>query len=371
MDLLYRSLHGQILDPATSPSLLSSLTTADASEAHILPASGFLDGIYGDAPQERNASRAPTPMTVGRDSTFSVNQHRTGGLYKQWSILGLDARSSIRMSCIQDLKTDPSTPCLNIDRPAQAEDTLPSKLPFWTISRNTRTKAKSRFCKLLQEPCSTPSVPRRNVPHRLSTFPQFPDITSVIVPINDDTDYSILVSMYEVYNDRIFDLLCYSRNPKDLRRRPLLFKSTETSPDRKLVAGLRKVVCASYEEALTVLEIGLTERRVAGTGSNSVSSRSHGFFCIEVRKRQKRSPLGLWSGAQLTIVDLAGMCRAEAFQLWQGCRTLICVIGSERARNAKTAGATLAEAGKINESLMYLGQCLQMQSDCQDGAKVG
>lgn len=45
-------------------------------------------------------------------------------------------------------------------------------------------------------------------------------------------------------------------------------------------------------------------------------------------------------------------------------------VGSERARNAKTAGATLAEAGKINESLMYLGQCLQMQSDCQDGSKV-
>ena len=45
-------------------------------------------------------------------------------------------------------------------------------------------------------------------------------------------------------------------------------------------------------------------------------------------------------------------------------------LGSERARNAKTAGATLAEAGKINESLMYLGQCLQMQSDCHDGTKV-
>lgn len=38
-------------------------------------------------------------------------------------------------------------------------------------------------------------------------------------------------------------------------------------------------------------------------------------------------------------------------------------IGSERARTAQTKGATLAEAGKINESLMYLGQCMQMQSD--------
>ena len=39
------------------------------------------------------------------------------------------------------------------------------------------------------------------------------------------------------------------------------------------------------------------------------------------------------------------------------------LAGSERARIAKTAGATLAEAGKINESLMYLGQCMQMQAD--------
>lgn len=42
--------------------------------------------------------------------------------------------------------------------------------------------------------------------------------------------------------------------------------------------------------------------------------------------------------------------------------------GSERARTAKTAGATLAEAGKINESLMYLGQCMQMQADNANSA---
>lgn len=49
---------------------------------------------------------------------------------------------------------------------------------------------------------------------------------------------------------------------------------------------------------------------------------------------------------------------------------ILMIIGSERARTAKTAGTTLAEAGKINESLMYLGQCLQMQSNMQDGNKV-
>jgi hypothetical protein len=169
-------------------------------------------------------------------------------------------------------------------------------------------------------------------------------------------EYAVLISMYEVYNDRIFDLLSSSSHPtaanarmdKDLRRRPLLFKSTEHSPDRKVVAGLKKIICGSLAEALMVLETGLVERRVTGTGSNSVSSRSHGFFCMEVRKRLRFSS-NAWMGSTLTVVDLAG---------------------SERARNAKTAGATLAEAGKINESLMYLGQCLQMQSDNSEGHKV-
>ncbi len=140
-----------------------------------------------------------------------------------------------------------------------------------------------------------------------------------------------------------------TRSTKECRRRPLLFKPTELSPDRKLVAGLRKIICSSLNEALMVLEAGLHERRVAGTGSNSVSSRSHGFFCIEVMKRRRSRQAQPWSGSALTIVDLAG---------------------SERARDAKTQGATLAEAGKINESLMYLGQCLQMQSDAGNSNKV-
>lgn len=202
---------------------------------------------------------------------------------------------------------------------------------------------------------------------RPSTFARDPDVSSHSIDIDRHSEYVVLISMYEVYNDRIFDLLS---NPtaanappmttrqgaalqKGLLRRPLLFKNTEASPDRKVVAGLRKIVCGSYDEAIMVLETGLTERRVAGTGSNSVSSRSHGFFCIEVKKRRPVQNYGHgsspWIGGTVSIVDLAG---------------------SERARSAKTTGSTLAEAGKINESLMYLGQCLQVQSDCQqDGSK--
>jgi Kinesin motor domain len=236
---------------------------------------------------------------------------------------------------------------------------LPSRLPFWNRSppvKKALTKTKARKDSSL--------APRRHLPARPSALPLQPDVSSFTTEVDQSADYVVLVSMYEVYNDRIFDLLSSSMQTnvgtmttrqgaalqKDLRRRPLLFKSTEMSPDRKVVAGLRKVICGTYEEAMMILETGLAERRVAGTGSNTASSRSHGFFCIEVKRnnRFRQFEEDIWTGGVLSIVDLAG---------------------SERARNAKTTGSTLAEAGKINESLMYLGQCLQVQSEHHDGSK--
>ena len=249
-------------------------------------------------------------MTVGRDifhSGAQANPHKTGGLWNQWSILGLHSGSPPNGTKAKKEKM--KSTYINVPDKIQSnkeEQDTPSKLPFWNSSRITRSNAKARFGALLQDTGLTAPTPRRHLPQRPSALPQVPDVSSYIVQPTANTDYAILVSMYEVYNDRIFDLLTHPRNQKDLRRRPLLFKSTEGSPDRKIVAGLRKIVCSSYEEALMVLETGLTERRVAGTGSNSVSSRSHGFFCVEVRKKARGGMSNAWSGAQLTIVDLAG-----------------------------------------------------------------
>lgn len=154
---------------------------------------------------------------------------------------------------------------------------------------------------------AAPSSSRRYLP-RLSTLPQYPTVEDINIDVDSTAEFAIIVSMYEVYNDRIFDLLACSatKNPA-LKRRPLLYKSTEGSPDRKIVAGLRKVVCTNLDEAMMVLETGLAERKVAGTGSNATSSRSHGFFCVEVKKRHSGVIMGPWSGSTLTIVDLAGM----------------------------------------------------------------
>ena len=269
-------------------------------------------------------------------------------------------------SVIQDGKRQPAAPnhhhtaqFLQVATPGGGRKNKSPVKSFMASTASNRKKNMETKTSFLKGESFGHSVatPSRRLLNRPSALPQQPDISSLSVACDSSAEYAVVISMYEVYNDRIFDLLTpptKTAATKEYRRRPLLFKSTEASPERKVVAGLRKIICGSLHQALMVLEAGLHERRVAGTGSNSVSSRSHGFFCVEIKKRTKTSGRRHfdvpWGGSTLTIVDLAG---------------------SERARDAKTAGATLAEAGKINESLMYLGQCLQMQSDSANKEKVG
>ncbi|KIV95280.1 hypothetical protein PV10_02953 [Exophiala mesophila] len=309
----------------------------------------------------------------GKSHTILGSKTQRGLTQMTLDVLFRSIGDKIRRPDHPDLPTDTELlPSLQASDPSEAQITAATTFLESTYGDGDHRARLSRA----QTPMSRAQTPMTDGMHhsrkpplpRPSTFPQHPDVSAFAIEIDQKADYVVLVSMYEVYNDRIFDLLSSptsSNAPamstrqgaalqKGLLRRPLLFKNTEMSPDRKVVAGLRKVLCSSYEEAMMVLEAGLMERRVAGTGSNSVSSRSHGFFCIEVRKRASGRGWGgygtsSWTGGTMSIVDLAG---------------------SERARNAKTTGSTLAEAGKINESLMYLGQCLQVQSDCQqEGSK--
>jgi len=332
LDAIFTSIGENIVHPTCNTSVFPSLAAADVSEAQIVPAFVFLESLYGDSQSMRGScSTTQTPFAVGSRSPISLHP----------SSVGLYPRLGEKSSPLQNIFSFYS--CRKHVKPNESLTT-----GFRRFTRSNAAKvvsSSSQESSYLSLPSSKQRIPRP------SAMPKSPTIEDINLSIDQAAEYAIVVSMYEVYNDRIFDLLVGSAaNAKagTLKRRALLFKSTEHSPDRKVVAGLRKIVCCTLEEALMVLETGLVERKVAGTGSNAVSSRSHGFFCVEVKKRH-RVAKGPWSSSTLTIVDLAG---------------------SERARQAKTAGATLAEAGKINESLMYLGQCMQMQSDNQDGNKV-
>ncbi|KAF9893106.1 hypothetical protein FE257_012517 [Aspergillus nanangensis] len=382
LDVIFRSLASTIRPPDNSitPLHMASVAASDHSESQMFTAQAFLDAVYGDPADRGRNSRAQTPMSSSRAQTpMTVRTSPLESPLRRIPKLHLPKLqfpgfypNPFRGPIPLLLPHNYPTPFPNqIQRlglrvtplePPKGEDRGSPETPcFKPLKELHCAKTSSRS---LKEPTPAIIFPRRPTQQRPSTLPQSPDVSHLTVDLNPNSEYIVLVSMYEVYNDRIFDLLspaivpgqgsAVSRqggNSQKDRRRPLLFKSTEGSPDRKVVAGLRKIACSTYEEALAILDIGLTERKVTGTGANSVSSRSHGFFCLEVKRRMRNKRTGeeTWIGNTLTVADLAG---------------------SERARTAKTAGSTLAEAGKINESLMYLGQCLQMQSDIQDGNKT-
>ncbi|KAK6421265.1 hypothetical protein LTR95_016838, partial [Oleoguttula sp. CCFEE 5521] len=334
LDLLFRHTAPHLAPVDTSAAVFPSLCAADVSEAQLMHAAHFLDNVYDEA--HGRASRATTPAIV-RDSAFHTTSRLPGAF-----LTSEDPVPAKKTTQVFD-RLYPSLSKYQLQQPAtlSPQPTLESPSRFAHLTRSI-AKLTSPF----QETSflSTAPTSRKYVP-RLSALPQYPSVDDIELEVDSTCEYAIVVSMYEVYNDKIHDLLTVSGAGamKALqKRRALLYQKTELSPDRKVVAGLRKVVCPDLDEALLVLETGLQERRVAGTGSNATSSRSHGFFCIEVKKRHRAPIPGPWSSSTFTIVDLAG---------------------SERARTAKTTGTHLAEAGKINGSLMYLGQCMELQSE--------
>ncbi|KZF19683.1 P-loop containing nucleoside triphosphate hydrolase protein [Xylona heveae TC161] len=347
LDTIFRSLDGNIVRAIENTTDFLSIAESDPAESHVASAELFFEPGLGEGQFDGGSSRAGTPsFGVSRSGTPAYGGPRAP-TPRLWPADHPLHPSSIGLY----------PPLLGLSTGKSPRGKGVCKPPFHFFSKQCSpgsiNKLKTRNFKEGQVP-SSPS--KRTIPLRVSALPQAPETSDFTLQAEANFEYAILISMYEVYNDRIFDLLgdhpsaapiTRLASQKDLRRRPLMFKPTELSPDRKVVTGLRKIICGDINEALMVLETGLCERKVSGTNSNSVSSRSHGFFCLEVKKRVKGSSEP-WTGATLTLVDLAG---------------------SERARNAKTSGSTLAEAGKINESLMYLGQCLQMQSGAQEGGK--
>lgn len=336
LDIIFRSLEPTVRNPDNSitPLQLASLAASDPTEAQLFSAQTFLEAVYGDPNGGRN-SRAQTPMSMSR-------AHTPMTVWSPPPKFSWTGSPSIRPSPLRqchfklsegngtmdvpDLEASPTTSrvtrlrsrTIPKERLAQMG---PGPPVLFSYSHHAVESGFAKTClQTIKEPTPALIFPRRNMAHRPSALPRTPDVSHIGCDVKQSSEYMVLVSMYEVYNDRIFDLLSPSIAPgqtstmsrqantqKD-RRRHLLFKPTECSPDKKVVAGLRKIACSTYEEALAILDVGLTERKVAGTGSNSASSRSHGFFCLEVKRKTKGKGHGeeTWVGNALTVVDLAG-----------------------------------------------------------------
>ena len=113
--------------------------------------------------------------------------------------------------------------------------------------------------------------------------------------------YDISVSLLEIYNENVKDLLGSGEGPEYLEIR--------RGPQGVFVPGLEEVPVGNADEVMEVLMRGNERRAVATTKMNEASSRSHSLLCVNVVRTTRPTaerPQGGRTRSQLTLVDLAG-----------------------------------------------------------------
>ncbi|XP_072958003.1 kinesin-like protein KIN-14R [Typha angustifolia] len=144
--------------------------------------------------------------------------------------------------------------------------------------------------------------------------------------------YEITVSVLEVYNEQIHDLLLSGSQPGVASRR---LEVRQVAEGVHHVPGLVEAHVSNMNEVWEVLQTGSKARVVGSTNANEHSSRSHCMHCVMVR------------GENL----LNGECTKS--KLW-----LIDLAGSERVTKTDAQGERLKEAQSINRSLSALGDVI-------------
>ena len=116
--------------------------------------------------------------------------------------------------------------------------------------------------------------------------------------------YAVAVSYFEIYNERVFDLLApvTHRHPLDVR---------ENTEQGVHIPDLTRRIIASPAQAVEYIHSGNDNRRVAATAHNVVSSRSHAVIQVTVERKVVGGGGGVVV-SRLDLVDLAGSERYDA-----------------------------------------------------------
>ncbi|XP_050381584.1 kinesin-like protein KIN-14S [Argentina anserina] len=146
----------------------------------------------------------------------------------------------------------------------------------------------------------------------------------------DSMRYELSVSMLEVYNEKIRDLLV-DHNNQDVKKLEIKQAADGTLD----VPGLVEPHVNCFEETWELLKSGSRARSVGSTSANELSSRSHCLLRVTVKGEDLIS--GQRTKSQLWLVDLAG---------------------SERVGRIEVEGERLKESQFINKSLSALGDVI-------------
>ncbi|CAG2247375.1 KIF5 [Mytilus edulis] len=157
------------------------------------------------------------------------------------------------------------------------------------------------------------------------------DIFNYIYQMDENLEFHIKVSYFEIYMDKIKDLLDISKTNLSVH---------EDKNKVTYVKGATERFVSSPEEVMEAIEEGKSNRHVAVTNMNEHSSRSHSVFLINVKQEHLETEKKL--NGKLYLVDLAG---------------------SEKVSKTGAEGAVLDEAKNINKSLSALGNVISALAD--------
>ncbi|KAK1874581.1 Kinesin-1 heavy chain [Dissostichus eleginoides] len=152
------------------------------------------------------------------------------------------------------------------------------------------------------------------------------DIFNYIYSMDENLEFHIKVSYFEIYLDKIRDLLDVSKTNLSVH---------EDKNKVPYVKGCTERFVCSPEEVMETIDEGKSNRHVAVTNMNEHSSRSHSIFQINVKQENTQTEHKL--SGKLYLVDLAG---------------------SEKVSKTGAEGALLDEAKNINKSLSSLGNVI-------------
>lgn len=147
------------------------------------------------------------------------------------------------------------------------------------------------------------------------------------------TEFSVKVSLLEIYNEELFDLL----SSTDMSERLQLYDDPRNKRG-VIVKGLEEITVHNKNEVYQILERGTAKRKTACTLMNAYSSRSHSVFTVTIHMKEI-TPEGeeLVKIGKLNLVDLAG---------------------SENVGRSGAVDKRAREAGNINQSLLTLGRVI-------------
>uniref|UniRef100_A0A671MZM6 Kinesin-like protein n=1 Tax=Sinocyclocheilus anshuiensis TaxID=1608454 RepID=A0A671MZM6_9TELE len=152
---------------------------------------------------------------------------------------------------------------------------------------------------------------------------------------NNGTEFSVKVSLLEIYNEELFDLL--SPAP-DVTERLQLFDDPRNKRG-VTIKGLEEITVHNKNEVYQILERGAAKRKTASTLMNAYSSRSHSVFSVTIHMKEiTLDGEELVKIGKLNLVDLAG---------------------SENIGRSGAVDKRAREAGNINQSLLTLGRVIK------------